>query len=345
MATRIAVALVALVMTPLLAVAVLAGASGSDALEAQPPCVTTGPLPELDTMQAANARTIIAVAQQMTAQVPQRTHEAELVALITAYQESRLHNLANVNVPGSQSIAGADGTGSDHDSVGLFQQRPSWGTIGQRMTPTFATIAFLTRLLDVPAWQSLPPSVAAQQVQVSAFPDAYAAWIGAAERWIEASAIGGSSVDDSCGGSGLTARGSATLPQRFHLPVGTSARAAQAVSFALAQLGKPYVFGASGPNAYDCSGLTMAAWASAGVSLPHYTVTQATAGAAVASVAQLQPGDLVFIPGDDGTTAEPGHVGMYIGHQLLVEAPETGDVVKTVPLISFGPIASLRHIL
>lgn len=344
MATRIAAVLVALVMTPLIAVAVLAGASGSDDLEAQSPCVRTGPLPELDTIQAANARTIIAVAQQMTAQNPERTHEAELVALITAYQESKLHNLANVNVSGSESIAGADGTGSDHDSVGLFQQRASWGTIGERMNPTFAARAFLTRLLGVPAWRSLPPCVAAQQVQVSAVPDAYASWVRVAERWIEASAIGGRTVNPSCGGSGLTVKGSAALPRGFQLPVGTSTRAAQAVSFALAQLGKPYAFGASGPGAYDCSGLTMAAWAAAGIRLPHYTVSQATVGTAVASLSLLQAGDLIFIPGDDGTIAIPGHVGMYVGSQLVIEAPETGDVVKTVPLISFRPVAALRHV-
>ncbi|MDQ1749626.1 MAG: hypothetical protein QOE71_682, partial [Pseudonocardiales bacterium] len=65
----------------------------------------------------------------------------------------------------------------------------------------------------------------------------------------------------------------------------------------LAQLGKPYVFGSTGPDSYDCSGLTMAAWAAAGVPLPHYTVTQASAGTPVATTESLRPGDLVFIPG------------------------------------------------
>jgi cell wall-associated NlpC family hydrolase len=115
------------------------------------------------------------------------------------------------------------------------------------------------------------------------------------------------------------------------------------VTFALAQLGKPYVFGAAGPEAYDCSGLTMQAWAAAGVVLPHYTITQAELGTPVADPSLLRPGDLVFIPGSDGTMRAPGHVGMYVGRGLIIEAPQTGDVVKLVPLSSFEPIAAMRH--
>ncbi|MBK5286865.1 MAG: C40 family peptidase [Acidimicrobiia bacterium] len=100
--------------------------------------------------------------------------------------------------------------------------------------------------------------------------------------------------------------------------------AATAVAFARAQLGKPYVFATSGPNTFDCSGLTMAAWAAAGVRMPHYSGSQATMFARV-SYAQLQPGDIVAFYGD------LHHVGLYIGGGMMIHAPQTGDVVKIAP--------------
>ena len=108
-----------------------------------------------------------------------------------------------------------------------------------------------------------------------------------------------------------------------------SARAAIAVRFALAQIGKPYVFAASGPGAFDCSGLTMAAWGKAGVRLPHFAAYQYNMGHHVAR-SQLEPGDLVFFyPGIQ-------HVAMYIGNGMVVHAPHTGDVVRIAPLSEFG---------
>ena len=100
-----------------------------------------------------------------------------------------------------------------------------------------------------------------------------------------------------------------------------------AVNFALAQVGKPYVFGAAGPSSFDCSGLTMAAYAAVGISLPHYATAQYSYGTHVAE-ADLQPGDLVFMyrPID--------HVTIYIGYGLLVSAPEPGDHVKVITLAS-----------
>jgi NlpC/P60 family protein len=119
-----------------------------------------------------------------------------------------------------------------------------------------------------------------------------------------------------------------------------------AVTFALAQLGKPYKFAAAGPNAFDCSGLTMAAWAAAGVTLPHNAAAQWHEGRPVPDPLLLTPGDLILIPGADGTwnPPHPGHVGMYIGAGYVLEAPQAGDVVTIVPLSGFGPIIGMRHI-
>jgi cell wall-associated NlpC family hydrolase len=105
------------------------------------------------------------------------------------------------------------------------------------------------------------------------------------------------------------------------------AAAQTAVNFALAQVGKPYRYSSAGPGSYDCSGLTMASWAAAGVSLPHNAAAQYSYGTHVAE-ADLQPGDLLFM-------YHPiGHVTIYIGNGLMVSAPEPGDHVKVVTVAS-----------
>ena len=341
--SRVAVAggAVGALLVALLGAALLGGGGSSALASTAALCVTTGALDGLDAEQAANARLIAAVTGQQLAEEPTAAVDrADLIVLITAYQESRLRDLANPSVPGSTTAAGASGIGTDHDSVGLFQQRANWGTVGQRMDPTWAATAFVTHLLAVPGWSSLPPAVAAQAVQRSAYPSAYAAWVSTASRWVKQIDVG----RETCGAADIRAPGTTALPRGYRLPSGVSSRAAVAVTFALAQLGKPYVWDAAGPNAYDCSGLTMAAWNAAGVPLPHYTVTQAVLGTPVAAPDLLQPGDLVFIPGDDGTMQAPGHVGMFVGDQLVIEAPQAGEDVKLVRLANFGPIAAMRHI-
>ena len=103
-----------------------------------------------------------------------------------------------------------------------------------------------------------------------------------------------------------------------------STRAATAIAFARAQLGKPYAFATSGPDTFDCSGLTMAAWAAAGVKMAHYSGSQANNFPRV-GWEQLQPGDIVvFYP-------DLHHVGLYIGGGMMIHAPQTGDVVKIAP--------------
>ncbi|MCX4674807.1 NlpC/P60 family protein [Streptomyces sp. NBC_01433] len=111
-------------------------------------------------------------------------------------------------------------------------------------------------------------------------------------------------------------RGSATAP---------NARAAQAVGFAYGAIGKPYVWGATGPSSFDCSGLTQAAWRSAGVSLPRTTYTQINAGQRV-SRSELAPGDLVFF------YSGISHVGLYIGGGRMIHAPRPGAPVRVAPI-------------
>lgn len=104
-----------------------------------------------------------------------------------------------------------------------------------------------------------------------------------------------------------------------------AAKADKAIAFAHAQIGKPYVYGATGPNSFDCSGLTQGAWAAAGVSIPRTTYDQVDFGSRV-TADQLQPGDLVFFYSD------VTHVGLYIGGGKMIHAPHTGTVVKIAPI-------------
>lgn len=326
-------------------------------------CVTRGRVAGLSPVQARNARSIVAAAQQTAAQgsaSASAQSTAELVALVAAATESTLHNYANPSVPLSGQLPndGNPPAGGNLDSVGLFQERPSWGPLSARMTPVAATRLFTQRLMRVPSWLSNPPSIDAQAVEISAYPDRYAAFEAPARRWLRQidTGAGMPRLDRDratlarCGGDGLPhAVGNVppgSLPAGYGIPPAATDAERIAITFALAQLGKPYVFGAAGPNAYDCSGLTMAAWAAAGVSLPHYTVSQWRQGTPDLSTSELSPGDLILIPGADGTLNPPNphHVGMYLGEGYVIEAPETGDVVKIVPLGDFGPIVGMRHI-
>jgi cell wall-associated NlpC family hydrolase len=114
-----------------------------------------------------------------------------------------------------------------------------------------------------------------------------------------------------------------------------SGGAAAAVQFALAQVGDAYVYGAAGPDAYDCSGLTMAAWAQGGVSLPHSSSAQTGSGTPV-SISALQPGDLVFY------YSPISHVGMYIGNGMVVHAANPSVGVRTDPVGSMPISGAVR---
>ncbi|WP_433258793.1 NlpC/P60 family protein [Streptosporangium sp. CA-135522] len=115
---------------------------------------------------------------------------------------------------------------------------------------------------------------------------------------------------------------------KYNGPASGNAKAA--LDFAFAQIGKPYQYGGTGPGGWDCSGLVQASWRSGGVSLPRTTWEQWGWGASrKVSLSDLQAGDLIFSSG-------LGHVGLYAGNGQIVHAPQTGDVVKVVPLSSYG---------
>ncbi|HWI43320.1 MAG TPA: NlpC/P60 family protein [Nocardioides sp.] len=131
----------------------------------------------------------------------------------------------------------------------------------------------------------------------------------------------------------LSRDGGTRAPDAASIPA--SGRAAAAVRFALAQVGDAYVYGAAGPSAWDCSGLTMVAWAQAGVGLPHSSSAQSGSGAHV-SRSQLQPGDLVFY------YSPISHVAMYIGNGMIVHAANPGAGVRVAPVDSMPWSGAVR---
>lgn len=297
--------------------------------------------------QTDNAATIVNIVAQRG--LPKR---AAVIAISTVIVESRLVNVGY----------------GDRESLGLYQQRPSqgWGSPEQVLNPDYATRIFLDRLIALPGWATMPPGTAAQAVQRSAFPDRYAPqeapaaalvdrfWVGPDNPLPSPANPATSTVQQvasvfACpdqGGVGVPLAPSnldpTRLPPGFVGPSDPAQRAA--VTYALAQLGKPYVWGAKGPNGFDCSGLMLAAWAAAGVPIPAGTVNQKNAGTP-ADPATIAPGDLVFIPGSLGSPTNPRHVGMYVGNGLVVNAYDSSTGVILLPLSDWADkITHVRHI-
>jgi cell wall-associated NlpC family hydrolase len=241
--------------------------------------------------QKRNAATIIAVGKEMG--LPPR---AWLVALATAMQESTLRNIDY----------------GDRDSLGLFQQRPSqgWGSPAEVTDPQYSARKFYDALQGSGNWEAKPVTKAAQDVQRSAFPHAYAKWEGLAAQLVGTLA----EVPDPSG----CGPGSASLP------VGV---ARTAIDAALKEVGKPYVWGAEGPDTYDCSGLMQWAYNIAGINLPRVSRDQFNAGGHV-PVREAQPGDLMFYATDRSDPTTIHHVFLYMGDGQMVEAPYSGQNVR-----------------
>jgi len=270
--------------------------------------------------QTRNARWIVAVGQQRG--VPD---QGLVVGLMAAMQESSLRNLQY----------------GDRDSLGLFQQRPSqgWGTAEQILDPAYAAAAFFggptspdrnPGLLDIAGWEQLTPGRAAQAVQQSGYPDSYARWEGSAQAWLA----------EIVSQPGTNAPGCALAA--------ATGSAAVVVSSAARWLGTPYAWGGgdargptegfaqgSGTVGFDCSGLTLYAYAQVGITLPRTTGEQwLVPGVRIHSLAELQPGDLVFFATDTGDPATIHHVAISLGADAMLEAPHTGDVVRITSGIS-----------
>jgi cell wall-associated NlpC family hydrolase len=289
--------------------------------------------PGWDSEQLTNATTIIATGTRLA--VPPR---GQIIALATAIQESGLRNLPY----------------GDRDSLGLFQQRPSagWGTPAQILDPAHAATRFYTALLAVPGWQDLSVTDAAQQVQRSSLPGAYAAHEAAATQlYTSITGTGPNAISTAapCPDAAILAL---TSPQAAPtLPAQTPPQVVIAITWALGQLDTPYSYGGDCTAAHsgdprrqcDCSSLTQMAYAAAHVVLPRTAAEQSRVGAPV-SLEGLQAGDLVFSVGADGTATDPGHVALSLGNGYLIEAPHTGAAVRIVHLWT-SQVVSIRRIV
>ena len=116
---------------------------------------------------------------------------------------------------------------------------------------------------------------------------------------------------------------------------------ATVIAFAEAQLGKPYQWGGTGPDSFDCSGLVMMAYRTAGVEIPRTSQAQYAWGPKIPA-SQVQPGDLAFFVGSDGTVAAPGHVGLVIGNGYMVEAYATGFPIRIAKYTDRDPVGFTR---
>jgi cell wall-associated NlpC family hydrolase len=286
---------------------------------------TSGQSFPLDGERLTNAKTIVSVGGALG--MPQR---ALVIAMATAIQESNLINLK----------------GGPGGAYGLFQQTPpAWGSVAQVTSPGHAATSFYQHLQKIKGWQNMALTDAAQAVQRSAYPDAYAQWEQSAS--VIVAALTGQHVAG-CG------------PQ---VSVPGNPKAQIAVNAALSQLGVPYSFaggntdgptlgrcvaGTDGWNdchivGFDCSGLMLYAWGKAGVTVPHFTGAMWTdpSFTHITDKSQLQPGDMMMFEGNP-----PGHTGMYIGDGKLVDAPHSGTVVKIEsvndPWYRSGYIGALR---
>ncbi|MGI5457553.1 C40 family peptidase [Streptomyces sp. CA-249302] len=305
---------------------------------------------DLPAEQIPNAQTIVATG--ISLDVPKK---GQIIAIATAMQESRLRNLNS----------------GDRDSLGLFQQRPSqgWGTAQQIRDPVYASERFYKALLKVDGWQQMKVTQAAQAVQKSGYPDAYAQWedlATALQKAIAAtfpnadkdesakdtkdkdaeSASGGCAPDKDGTSFGRIPEGS--VPKGYKIPKDADPKARKAIEWAMHQLGTLYQWGGSctdshGPDPMgrcDCSSLMQQAYAHAGIKLTRTTYTQVNEGKAV-SAKDLKPGDLIF---SRGTAARPEHVGMYMGEGLVIEAPRTSKPVRITPIKDWA-ILAVRRVL
>jgi cell wall-associated NlpC family hydrolase len=248
----------------------------------------------LDEGQIANAKTVITTGESL--QVPNR---GLVVAVAAALQESTLQNL----------------TWGDLDSVGLFQQRNGWGSFSARTDPPTAATMFYQGgsggqpgLVDIPDWAQMSIGEAAQAVQRSAFPKAYDQWGELATALVK-SVIGNVEL-------GCNQALSANLPTGA---IGTM------VNTALGQLGDPYVWGAVGPDAFDCSGLVVYSWGQAGYRVRVRTAAQMYLNSTPVPRGQERAGDLLF---GEFTSRGAGHVMIVVRPGFAVQAPHTGDFVK-----------------
>jgi peptidoglycan DL-endopeptidase CwlO len=239
--------------------------------------------------QASATLTAVAVANY------ENSGQTSILGLLTSGDPAAVLSQASLllQVEGTHNEEAQQFLGLANELTTIKQQRQRTETSVAQMESQYATQKkSITKLLDTQT--SLLDSLTSQQ-----------------QAEVQADEVGGSTTSEDV----------TTTPVAYTGP--TSSQADQAVAFAYAQLGKPYVYGATGPDSYDCSGLVQAAWAAAGVSIPRTTYEQWAALPHI-PMSDLQPGDLIEYNGES-------HVAIYVGNGYIIDAPHTGADVERVP--------------
>lgn len=288
---------------------------------------STGALVNLDARQLGYIDRVIAQGRKSGV-----NDKGIIIALVTGLQESKFYMYSNNRVRESWSIP-HDREGSDHDSVGLFQQRPSmgWGTVADLMNPEKSALAFWgikepgtahpPGLNQISGWQKMSVNDAAQAVQVSGVPDAYGPWEPVAKALLTRSGSGTTGQDVLCAAGDGYGAGQA-MPANYH---GEEARE-KIIAAAKEGIGGSYVWGGTAFKAWDCSGYVSWAMTKAGIKgLPR--TEQWTVGKKTTTPL---PGDLV-VQNPDGPN-HWAHVGIYAGDGKMYSAlnPTVGTLLHPV---------------
>jgi cell wall-associated NlpC family hydrolase len=300
---------------------------------------------------AAEAGRLVERAGQQLTEIEEQLHEAEITvaeqqqaAAAAAEQAATAQAAVDAYEPQLRAIAQSGYTGHTQSRMAAFLTSDSATELVQQLTTldmiashVEGVIAQVAALQDAATQAQAAADQAAaqaqaslaqlqeQQAQLQQQADQYQAdfdRLTAAEQATVTAALAGPSL---------------SAPSADEAAAGAPTEAiATAIRAALAQTGSPYVYGASGPNGFDCSGLTMYAYARAGVHLPHSSRAQSRLGRAV-SRADLQPGDLVYF------YSPVSHVGLYIGNGMMVHARTYGQPVA-VTSVDLGGYAGARRL-
>jgi peptidoglycan DL-endopeptidase CwlO len=240
--------------------------------------------------QASATLTAVAVASY------ENSGQTSIIGLLTSGNPSAVLGQASLllQVEGTHNEEAQQFLGLAGELSAIRQQQQRTETGVAQLTAQYSTQkASITKLLDTQT--SLLDNLTQQQ-----------------QAEVEEQEVGGSTS------SGTVT----TTPVAYTGPTGSQAD--EAVQFAYAQLGKPYEWGGTGPDAYDCSGLVQAAWAAAGVDIPRTTYAQWAALPQI-PLSDLEPGDLIYYAGES-------HVAIYVGNGQIIDAPHTGADVELIPM-------------
>lgn len=250
--------------------------------------------------------------------------------------------------------------------VGIFgfALAGKWGPPSALTNASEAALLFLGAVSEESSWASASPATVASEVMTmygAASPVGVAVFTAVAPQAsrITNEVVALATTQNACTGAAkvtLAGVGNGSLPASYEIPSNATPQEAEAIRAAISQLGNKYVWGAASPSSgFDCSGLTMWAWAQASPPfvLQHYTVDQWNETEPITSLQGASPGDLVLVPGSDGSLAPPNpqHVGMYVGDvngvAWVVDAADQqlGVIAQTYSSFISGGLIAVGHIV